>query len=88
MGCNVESAGQNYVKIDYKKEKTHELFGPNSLKHWVSTYVGNSGSPLLVSRKNTLFAIAIHQGSSTDGKFNRARLITKNLLTDLLLWEK
>lgn len=56
------------------------------LNHKLSTFEGNSGSPILARREGKVIAIGIHTGAS--GDLNAARLITNDLAVDLLSWER
>jgi V8-like Glu-specific endopeptidase len=58
------------------------------MKHKLSSFPGNSGAPLLVKRGNKLVAIGIHKGEYYNINANVARIITNDLLLDLMKWEK
>jgi V8-like Glu-specific endopeptidase len=80
--CDSSNASQSCLW----KSNAHEIqsFG---LRHKLTTMQGNSGSPMLVRRNEGYVAIAIHKGSPSKIA-NEARIITKDLLLDLLRWEK
>jgi V8-like Glu-specific endopeptidase len=59
----------------------------NVLQHTLSTFVGHSGSPLLVQRGDKFVAIAIHKGAPPHKNFNEGRLITKEVMRSVLTWE-
>jgi hypothetical protein len=69
------------------KESAHETDLP-TIRHRITTIAGNSGSPLLVKRNKKEVAIAIHKGERKGAPYNGARAITRDLLADLLTWEK
>lgn len=58
------------------------------LHHKLSTFKGNSGSPIFVKRGDRLFAVAVHKGALTDESYNVARLITEDMLINLIFWER
>ena len=58
------------------------------LKHCISTYPGNSGSPILSKREGKIVAAAIHKGSHFSKQFNVARIITSDLLANVLAWKE
>ena len=58
------------------------------LRHKLSTFSGNSGSPIFVKRGDRLFAVGVHKGALFDGSYNLARLINKDMLINLMLWER
>ena len=62
------------------------------MRHQLSTLGGNSGSPILVKRgdKGERHAvIAIHKGAPGEkAAFNEARIITDDLILNVLAWEK
>lgn len=81
--CSDEAAMQSFLW----KGKAHEL-DSFALNHKLSTFEGNSGSPLFVRREKSFLAIAIHKGSPKGVMVNCGRLITQDLLANLLMWEK
>ena len=58
------------------------------LRHKLSTLGGNSGSPILVKRGNKHAVIAIHKGAPHMAAYNEARILTDDLLLNVLAWEK
>ena len=80
--CNEDLAPQSFLW-----KGGHQIEG-TALKHWLSTFKGNSGSPLFARRVDSLVAFAIHKGAPSHEQHNCARLITKEVLTDILVWEK
>ena len=59
------------------------------MRHTLSTLGGNSGSPILVKRRKKQIVIAIHKGApGKTAVFNEARIITDDLLLNLVAWEK
>ena len=81
--CSDEAATQSFLW----KAKAHEPHG-FTLNHKLTTFEGNSGSPLLVRREKSIVAIAIHKGSPKGETINCGRLITQDLMANLLMWEK
>jgi hypothetical protein len=81
--CSAESA----IQTSLWKANAHKAVG-TALQHQLSTFEGNSGSPLLVRRGGRHMAIAIHKGAPTKAQFNCGRLITRELMVTLLTWEK
>jgi hypothetical protein len=69
------------------KDSAHKTFLP-TIRHYISTLGGNSGSPLLVRRNGATVAVAIHKGGRKAEEYNGARAITQDLLANLLVWEK
>jgi V8-like Glu-specific endopeptidase len=69
------------------KVHSHEVDGI-IIKHRFSTFEGNSGSPMLVERGGKLLAVALHKGTPNQADYNCARIITKEMLMDLMIWEK
>jgi V8-like Glu-specific endopeptidase len=81
--CNADSA----VQRSLWKASTHQVAG-DALQHKLSTLVGNSGSPLLVRRGDKFFAVAIHKGAPATAQVNCGRIITKELMGQVIAWEK
>jgi V8-like Glu-specific endopeptidase len=69
-----------------RKSNAHKTQA-NELRHELTTLPGNSGSPIIVMRGEGFAAIAIHQFSPNNIE-NVGRLITDDLLLNLLKWEK
>lgn len=81
--ASVTAAYQSYLWKN-QDQKIESKF----LHHKLSTFSGNSGSPIVVKRGGRLFAVAIHKGARFDGSYNLARLIKGDMLMNIMFWER
>lgn len=83
--CSLNKAHQSCL---WKLKSGILAINKHVLKHQMSTFHGNSGSPILVKRGKKHTVIAIHKGASPNATFNEARIITDDLIFNVLAWEK
>lgn len=69
------------------KQNKEQVIG-SIMRHKISTEDGNSGSPIMIKRFGEPLVIAIHRGCLPHLEVNQGRLITEDLLTNLVKWEK
>ena len=84
--CSLDTAMQSCLW----KPNAHSVQSNGEvLRHQLSTFGGNSGSPILVKRGKKHAVIAIHKGApDKKAAFNEARIITDDLMLNLIAWEK
>jgi len=66
-------------------------FFDSFLRYKISSEKGNQGSPAMVKKDQQKIAVAIHQGSSKNSvnkDTNEARLITSEIVHNLIIWER
>ena len=85
LSCSVNYAQQSclWKSNCYSVESKGEV-----LRHQLSTLGGNSGSPILVKRGKKHAVIALHKGAPPKAVYNEARIVTDDLLVNVLAWEK
>jgi V8-like Glu-specific endopeptidase len=74
-------------KMGVWKRGAHQTELP-IIRHQIATLSGSNGSPLLVRRDEKIIAVGIHSGAINELGSSQARAITKDVLSNLLIWEK
>ena len=83
--CSLDTAMQSCL---WKSNCCNVESNGEVLRHQLSTLGGNSGSPILVKRGKKHAVIGIHKGAPPKAAFNEARIVTDDLLLNVLAWEK
>ena len=86
-GYRVQNVFGNAAHQGYLWKNKDQKVEGKFLYHKLSTFSGNSGSPIFVKRGDRLFAVAIHKAGLLDGSYNVARIITEDVLFNLMFWQ-